>query len=73
MITGDHAITASAIGKQLGLLNSDRVITGQELDKLDDDQLKSIVCDTGIFARTSPEHKLRLVMALQAKDTPLFM
>ena len=73
MITGDHAVTASAIGKQLGLRNSDKVITGQELDKLDDDQLKSIVCDTGIFARTSPEHKLRLVMALQANNMTVAM
>ena len=73
MITGDHAVTASAIGQQLGLLNSDRVLTGQELDKLDDDQLKSIVCDTGIFARTSPEHKLRLVMALQENDMTVAM
>ena len=73
MITGDHAVTASAIGKQLGLLNSDKVLTGQELDKLNDDQLKSIVCDTGIFARTSPEHKLRLVMALQANAMTVAM
>lgn len=73
MITGDHAVTASAIGKQLGLRNSDRVLTGQELDKFDDDQLKSVVCDTGIFARTSPEHKLRLVMALQANDMTVAM
>ena len=73
MITGDHAVTASAIGKQLGLRNSNRVITGQELDKLDDDQLKSIVYDTGIFARTSPEHKLRLVMALQANEMTVAM
>ena len=73
MITGDHVVTASAIGKQLGLLNSDRVLTGQELDKLDDEQLKSIICDTGIFARTSPEHKLRLVMALQANNLTVAM
>jgi magnesium-transporting ATPase (P-type) len=73
MITGDHAVTASAIGNQLGLRNSDRVITGQDLDRLDDDQLKSIVRDTGIFARTSPEHKLRLVMALQANDMTVAM
>lgn len=73
MITGDHAVTASAIGKQLGLRNSDRVLTGQELDKIDDDQLKSIVCDTGIFARTSPEHKLRLVIALQANELTVAM
>ena len=73
MITGDHAVTASAIGKQLGLRNSDRVLTGQDLDKFDDDQLNSIVCDTGIFARTSPEHKLRLVMALQANGMTVAM
>jgi magnesium-transporting ATPase (P-type) len=73
MITGDHAVTASAIGKQLGLLNSDKVLTGQELDKYDDDQLKAMVCDIGIFARTSPEHKLRLVMALQANDMTVAM
>jgi len=73
MITGDHAVTASAIGKQLALRNSDKVLTGQELDKLDDDQLKSVVCDTGIFARTSPEHKLRLVMALQANGMTVAM
>ena len=68
MITGDHAVTAVAIGKQLGLKNSDKVLTGAELEKLDDDQLKSCVQEIGIFARTSPEHKLRLVMALQAND-----
>jgi len=73
MITGDHAVTASAIGKQIGLQNSERVLTGQELDKIDDDQLKSIVCNSSIFARTSPEHKLRLVMALQANDMTVAM
>ncbi|MGD8812449.1 MAG: HAD-IC family P-type ATPase, partial [Thioalkalispiraceae bacterium] len=73
MITGDHAVTATAIGKQLGLRNSDRVLTGSELDKLDDRQLESIVRDTGIFARTSPEHKLRLVMALQANGMTVAM
>jgi len=73
MITGDHAVTASAIGKQLGLRCCDKVLTGQELDKLDDSRLKSIVCNTGIFARTSPEHKLRLVMALQANGMTVAM
>lgn len=73
MITGDHAVTAVAIGKELGLPNSDKVITGTELDKIDDVQLASIVGDTGIFARTSPEHKLRLVMALQANDLTVAM
>ena len=73
MITGDHAVTAEAIGKQLGLRNSDKVLTGKDLDKVNDSQLKSIVCDTGIFARTSPEHKLRLVMALQANGMTVAM
>ena len=73
MITGDHAITAVAIGKQLGLQNTDNVLTGTELDKLDDAELESIVRDTGIFARTSPEHKLRLVMALQENDMTVAM
>lgn len=73
MITGDHAITAVAIGKQLGLKNSDNVLTGTELDKLDDTELESVVQDTGIFARTSPEHKLRLVTALQANGMTVAM
>ncbi|NOY66037.1 MAG: cation-transporting P-type ATPase [Gammaproteobacteria bacterium] len=68
MITGDHAITAVAIGKQLGLMNTDNILTGTDLDKLNDTELESVVCQTGIFARTSPEHKLRLVMALQANE-----
>ena len=73
MITGDHAGTAVAIGKQLGLWHGDNVLTGTDLDKLDDATLKSIVSDTGIFARTSPEHKLRLVMALQANNMTVAM
>lgn len=68
MITGDHAGTAVAIGRQLGLWHADNILTGAELDKLDDAALESIIRDTGIFARTSPEHKLRLVMALQANS-----
>jgi magnesium-transporting ATPase (P-type) len=66
MITGDHASTASAIGRHIGLKNVDKVITGTDIDKMDDAALKSVVLDTDIFARTSPEHKLRLVMALQS-------
>ncbi|MEJ2766008.1 cation-transporting P-type ATPase [Photobacterium sp. MCCC 1A19761] len=73
MITGDHAATAVAIGKQLGLTNYRTVLTGAELDQLDDAALNHIVCDTGIFARTSPEHKLRLVMALQARGMTVAM
>jgi calcium-translocating P-type ATPase len=66
MITGDHAGTAAAIAAQIGLANPRRVLTGADLDKLDDAQLALEVADVDIFARTSPEHKLRLVTALQA-------
>jgi len=73
MITGDHAATALAIGKALGLQHADRVLSGPELDKLDDSALKDSVMATGIFARTTPEHKLRLVMALQSNDMTVAM
>jgi len=66
MITGDHAGTAVAIGRQIGLQNPDQVLTGADLDGLDDAALAAAVMKTDVFARTSPEHKLRLVMALQA-------
>jgi calcium-translocating P-type ATPase len=73
MITGDHAGTAAAIGAQIGLQNSNRVLTGLDLDKLDDAQLALEVAGTDIFARTSPEHKLRLVTALQANGLSVAM
>ncbi|MBU2978837.1 HAD-IC family P-type ATPase [Alteromonas sp. C1M14] len=66
MITGDHAITAQAIGLQLGLAHADTVLTGAEINTLSDEELKHAVQQTDVFARTTPEHKLRLVMALQA-------
>lgn len=65
MITGDHALTAGAIARKLGLRNTDRVLTGKELDDLDEDQLRDLAGEVDVFARTSPEHKLRLVKALQ--------
>jgi magnesium-transporting ATPase (P-type) len=61
MITGDHAGTAVAIGRQIGLQNSEKVLTGADLDSMNDGVLAAIALDTDIFARTSPEHKLRLV------------
>jgi magnesium-transporting ATPase (P-type) len=66
MITGDHAGTAMAIAKQVGLQNTSEVLTGADLDKMDDAVLKEAVLGTDIFARTNPENKLRLVMALQS-------
>ncbi|TNF34790.1 MAG: cation-transporting P-type ATPase [Gammaproteobacteria bacterium] len=66
MITGDHALTAQAIAGQLGLRNARQVISGHEIDGLDDAGLARAVSEVDVFARTSPEHKLRLVKALQA-------
>jgi magnesium-transporting ATPase (P-type) len=66
MITGDHAITAGAIAAELGFAGDGKVITGRELEQLDDDELTQITEDTHVFARASPEHKLRLVRAAQA-------
>ena len=73
MITGDHAITARAIGKQLGLAAAERAITGAEIEQLDDAQLAGVVGNIDIFARASPEHKLRLVKALQAQGEVVSM
>ncbi|MGR9099058.1 MAG: cation-transporting P-type ATPase [Gammaproteobacteria bacterium] len=66
MITGDHADTAAAIGKQLGLTSENGVLTGREIEALPDEGLRKAVNHINIFARSSPEHKLRLVTALQA-------
>ncbi len=65
MITGDHAGTARAIAKQFNLVNSDDVLTGREIEELDAEQLSLRVEDIDVFARTTPQHKLRLVEALQ--------
>ncbi|MFO7637164.1 MAG: HAD-IC family P-type ATPase, partial [Clostridia bacterium] len=67
MITGDHAATASAIGRDMGITDNDTVVTGMDLEQASDEELQDIVCSSHIFARTSPEHKLRLVKALQAR------
>lgn len=66
MITGDHAGTAKAIARQLGLGADPVVLTGNELDQLSPGDFAEAVRDTVVFARTSPEHKLRIVQALQA-------
>ncbi|MDI6400771.1 cation-transporting P-type ATPase [Balneolaceae bacterium ANBcel3] len=69
MITGDHAITASAIAEKLGIdQDGGNVVTGNELEKMSGDELKQSVLDTNVYARTSPEHKLRIVKALQEKN-----
>lgn len=69
MITGDHAETALSISDQLGIASKgDRVITGQEMEELDDEQLVEAVREVSVFARVSPDHKLRVVRALQSLD-----
>ncbi|MGF6422456.1 magnesium-transporting ATPase (P-type) [Lelliottia sp. 489] len=67
MITGDHPQTAMSIGQMLGITNSAQAVTGYQLEKMDDAELADAAVEYDIFARTSPEHKLRLVKALQEK------
>ena len=73
MITGDHAGTAAAIGREIGLELTEQVLTGVEIDGLGDGALSRTVLETDIFARTSPEHKLRLVKALQSQELTVAM
>jgi len=73
MITGDHAATAAAIGERIGLEAPVRVLTGADLDGLDAASLAAAAFDTDVFARTSPEHKLRLVEALQSRGMTVAM
>ena len=68
MITGDHAGTARAISHALGIGDGEHVITGQELESLSDKELSDMVEHTHVFARASPEHKIRIVRALQAQN-----
>ena len=66
MITGDHVLTARAVGRALGLRNPDDALTGRDLEGLDDETLRRYAAEIDVFARTSPENKLHLVEALQA-------
>lgn len=68
MITGDHALTAQAIATQLGIYHrGERVLTGQELMQMEDEELTQAVTDCTVFARVSPAHKVRIVQAFQKK------
>ena len=74
MITGDHVVTASAIAKELGIqLEGDRAITGQELDAMTDTELDACVQDIAVYARVSPENKIRIVKAWQRKGQVVSM
>jgi Ca2+-transporting ATPase len=67
MITGDHPITAQAVARELGLLREGRVVTGAELDQMDDAALSAMIEDIEVYARVSPAHKLRVVTVLQSR------
>ena len=68
MITGDHVVTASAIARELGILEEgDRAITGAELDAMSEEELDACVESTSVYARVSPENKIRIVKAWQRK------
>lgn len=74
MITGDHVVTASAIAKDLGILeDGDMAITGAELDRMTDAQLDENVENISVYARVSPENKIRIVKAWQRKDRVVAM
>lgn len=66
MITGDYAVTAKSIASQVGIDTNNGTLTGTDIDRLDDQELAIIVKNISVYARTSPQHKLRLVKALQA-------
>ncbi|MCH8564440.1 HAD-IC family P-type ATPase [Nesterenkonia sp. LB17] len=67
MITGDHALTAHAIATEMGLADTAATtLTGADIDHMDDEQLRARVGDVDVFARTSPEHKMRIIAALQS-------
>ncbi len=68
MITGDYPVTAENIGKQIGLRSPEKCITGSELEKLTEEELKVRIKDVNIFARVVPEQKLRIVNALKANN-----
>lgn len=73
MITGDHAATARAIATMIGLTNHRRVLTGADIEAMDDAALAEAAMTTDIFARTSPVHKLRLVQSLQSRGLTVAM
>lgn len=74
MVTGDHPITADAIGRDLGLLTANqKVVTGEQLNRLEPQQWHEVALKNNVFARVAPEHKLKLVMALQEQEQVVAM
>jgi len=74
MITGDHVVTAEAIAREAGIFSDgDRVISGTELDSLSDEELADALSNVAVFARVTPEHKLRIIQAYRAKGLTIAM
>ena len=73
MITGDHPKTAAVIAKELGIVKEGRALTGAEIEQLSDDELDTSAAEISVFARVNPEHKLRIVKALQRKEAVVAM
>jgi Ca2+-transporting ATPase len=73
MITGDHPKTAAVIAEELGIVENGRAITGAELESMPDETLDRTVQDVSVYARVNPEHKLRIVKALQRAGTTVAM
>ncbi|MBX7254250.1 MAG: cation-translocating P-type ATPase [Candidatus Promineofilum sp.] len=73
MITGDHPLTARHIAKQIGITDNDLFLTGQELDRLSPDELQQRAKEVSVFARVSPEHKLKLIDIYQNQDNIVSM
>ncbi|WP_104203507.1 cation-translocating P-type ATPase [Billgrantia saliphila] len=67
MVTGDHAVTARAIADQLGFARTDRALSGREIEEMSDEELERDITEVDVYARAAPEHKLRLVKAMQAR------
>ncbi|TDT41467.1 Ca2+-transporting ATPase [Halospina denitrificans] len=67
MVTGDHAATALAIARQLGFAHTERALTGKDIQQMSDEDLEACILEVDVFARAAPEHKLRLVQAMQAR------
>ena len=73
MITGDHPVTASAIARELGIAADERVVTGREIERFTDEELDESTRETSVYARVDPEHKLRIVEALQRQGAIVAM
>lgn len=73
MITGDHPSTASAVARQLGVPGAEQVVTGAELDRMSKRQREAKIAESTVFARVSPEHKVRIVQALQSSGRVVAM